>query len=33
VIQETLGPVLNTEELEQLRLLTTKISAGLDRPS
>lgn len=33
VIQETLGPVLSTEELEQLRLLTTKISAGVERPS
>ncbi len=33
VIQETLGPVLSVEELEQLRLLTTKISAGVERPS
>ncbi|MHA7262715.1 MarR family winged helix-turn-helix transcriptional regulator [Arthrobacter sp. TMN-37] len=33
VIQETLGPVLNVEELEQLRRLTAKISSGVERPS
>ncbi len=30
-IQETLGPVLSTEELEQLRRLTAKISEGVER--
>ncbi len=30
-IQETLGPVLNADELEQLRRLTAKISAGVER--